>query len=146
MNIDDKIQLKNKFNELIFQQLIDRRQSIIQEIEALTQKQAELDHEIMCGLLDSGEKQAFGSEGLGVALFSTTRYSFGKMADAYLSDKGILEHFRPEPKITKTKLDELLKEGVIDYNDLAEIDKWKTTEQSPYSLKKVVDKKKAVIA
>lgn len=122
-------------------ELIDTRYEKIQAKEAIEREIAELDGEILTLLLQAGEKQAFGSQGIGYSITSTTRYDFGAAAITYLESKGLIDHFIPAPKITKTKIDALIKDGDLSYADMAEIEKWMTVEQSPYALRKVVDKK-----
>lgn len=121
-------------------ELIDRRYELEREKEALEREIADLTHDIAARLLQAGEKQAFGSQGIGYALTSTTRYDFGKAAYRYLEDKGLLGHFVAPPKITKGKLDALLKEEVLSYADMAAMEPFITVEQSPYSLRKIAEK------
>lgn len=122
------------------QTLIDKRVALLEQIDELKRQDDDLSHEIACKLLHAGEKQAFGSSGLGFALFSTTRYEFRPQIYRYMEQKGLIEHFVPPPKITKTKLDNLLKEGVLTYEDMAAIKDWILPDESPYSLKKVAAK------
>ena len=126
--------------EITIQDLVDRRYALLQQIDELKRQDDDLVHEIACKLLEAGEKQAYGSNGIGYALTSTTKYDFGKAAYRYLEEKGLIAHFTPAPKITKTKLDSLIKEGDLTYGDMAEIEKYMTIEQSPYSLRKVAAK------
>jgi hypothetical protein len=126
--------------EMTITELIDKRYAKLQEQEAIGREIAELDGEILTLLLEAGEKQAFGSQGIGYSITSTTRYDFGAAAYTYLDSKGLLGHFIPAPKITKTKIDALIKDGELSYGDMAEIEKWMTVEQSPYALRKVVSK------
>lgn len=121
-------------------ELIDARYGKVQLKEAIEREIAELDHEILTLLLTAGQKQAYGSEGIGYSITSTTRYDFGAGALTYLESKGLLGHFVPAPKITKTKIDALIKDGDLSYADMAELEKWMTVEQSPYALRKVVSK------
>jgi hypothetical protein len=122
-------------------ELINQKNELNEKITAMQNKEAEISGEITELMLQYDIKEAYGESGLGYRVQAgPTRYEFGKMAYAYLGDKELLGHFQPDPKITKTKLDALLKEGTITYSDMAEIDKFMTTDQSPYTLRKVVDK------
>lgn len=120
--------------------LIDKHYQLVCDKEALEREIKDVAHEITCKLLESGQQQSYGNQGIGYALTSTTRYDFGKAAYRYLEDKGLLSHFVPEPKITKAKLEALQKEGVLTYADLAAIETYTVVEQSPYALRKVVQK------
>jgi hypothetical protein len=130
---------------MTIQELIDLKNANLAAIEDLKKIDEEYTHNIAAMLLEAGEKQAYGSDGLGFQLFTTTRYEFGKAAYIFMEQKGLLDRFIGEPKITKTKIDALMKDGELTYADMAEIEKWMDIQQSPYSLKKVVDKK-AVVA
>ncbi len=126
-------------------ELIDQRQRLLAEIDEREQALKVLDHDIMFNLLESGEKQAFGTDKTGVALTSTTRYEYSQPVYRYLDSKGLLPNFAVEPKVTKGKLDALLKEGVLSYADMAEIEKHTIVEQSPYALRRVVPKEARII-
>lgn len=126
-------------------ELIDQRQKLLAEIDEREQALKALDHDIMSKLLESGEKQAFGTDKTGVGLTCKTDYKYGKQVYSYLKDRGLAEHFTPEPKVTKGKLDALLKDGLLNYKDMAVIEKWTTVEQSPYALRRVVPKEARVI-
>ncbi len=71
-------------------ELIDQRQRLLAEIDEREQALKVLDHDIMFNLLESGEKQAFGTDKTGVALTSTTRYEYGQYVYRYLDSKGRL--------------------------------------------------------
>ena len=124
-------------SDMTTQEKIDYKQALTAQMEALQGLIADVDHAIMTDLLQSGEKRAFGSEGLGYALYSVTRYDFGKEAYRYLEEKGLLDRFVAEPKITRGKLDTLLKEGALTPVDMAALAPHTHVEQSPYSLRKV---------
>ena len=126
-------------------ELIDKRYALLQSIEELQRQDAELSSEIMHRLLEAGAKQAFGEQGIGYAITSTTRYEFGKAAYRYLEDKGLTHHFVAPPKITKSKIEALIKEGELTYSDMAAIEKNIVIDQSPYSLRKIAEKTKAVV-
>lgn len=130
--------------KLTVEELIDRKQELQEQIDKLATVMDDLDHQIKCGLLESGRKDAYGSNGIGFRLTSRTSYEYKQPAYDYLRDKGLLEVFLAAPKITKGKLEALQKEGQLTYADLAEIEKWTLVDQSPYTLARVVPKEARV--
>lgn len=117
-------------------QLLDQRYELERQIEALSKQKDELTNDIVGMMLSEDIKEAEASNGLRFTTFASTRYDYKKPVYDYLDQIGLLSHFVPEPKVTKTKLDKLLKSGDISYQDMAKIEQWTVVEQSPYSLKK----------
>lgn len=126
-------------------QLIDQRHQMDAALETLQAAVAELDHQIMTLLLQDGLKSAVGSNGTGYSLHSTTRYEFRAEAYRAIEDKGLLDYFRGKPKITKSALESLQKEGVIDPADFADIWAHAVVDQSPYALKRYVPKEARIL-
>ncbi len=121
--------------------LIDRRYEVEREIVKLKKEQDELNNAIAAILLEHNLKDLEGSGGVGYSLMTTTKYDFNIGAYKIIEDLNLTEHFVAKPKITKSKLDALVKDEIISRVDAAPIyDTWMTVEQSPYTLRKKVYK------
>lgn len=102
-------------------------------------------HEIMSLLLQTGETQAFGSDGTGLSLTSRTSYQYDGNVFNYLEGRGLLKHFERKPSITRDGLEKLKKSGELTERDMKFIEEHTIEEQSPYSLRRVVPKEAMVI-
>lgn len=121
--------------------LCNARFALLEEIKAMQDKLADVDHQILVEMQQSGIKEVYSDSGLGVQWANgSTKYDFGKAAYAYLRNKGLLEAFRPEPKLTKGALEAAVKDGVLSEADYGEVWKHCTVEQGAYTLRKVVAK------
>lgn len=117
-------------------ELLDQRYDLEQLIAGYEKQLAELTNDIVCMMADSGLKEAQGSNGISYTVSTTTRYEYRQQAYDYLNEKGLLGYFLGKPRITQEKLKDLIKDERLSYADMAEIERYITSEQSPYFLRK----------
>ena len=106
------------------------------QIRGLEAKKAELNDELVAAMVTNETDVAYADSGLGWKLGTRNSYDYKRPAYDYLEQKGLLGEFIAAPKVTKTKLDALLKSDKLTYADLAEIEKH-TIVTSEYQLRKV---------
>lgn len=123
------------------EQLADEVYNLSRQIESDTETLKVKKQELTMAIIEAGQDQAVSSSGIGFKLSKTPgRYEYKRPVLDYLEDKGLLEHFTPAPKVTKTKLDELLKAGALDYSDLAQIEQWTIVTDGEVSVRQFVAK------
>lgn len=96
----------------------------------------------MCLELDV--KSATSTMGKSYQVSVTRKYDYKAPCYSYLGDKGLLSYFTAEPKVTKTKLEAALKEGLLSHADMAAIEPFIITTEE-YTLRGVVTKEAALV-
>ena len=99
-------------------EMIDRRQQLVDLRNQIDGVLAELGGEIQIALMEQGMKTALGSNGCGIKLNAgRAAYEFEEAVYTHFKSRGLLHHFQSEPKVTKSKVETLLKQGVITQED-----------------------------
>jgi hypothetical protein len=122
--------------------LIDEIYILERAIENNTLYLKKRKQDLVCAMAENGIDKGYGSHGIGYQLSKApARYEYKPAAIEYLDLKDCLQFFIDNtPKITRTKLKELLDEGRLTYADIAEIEKHTISTEGEVIVRKIVDK------
>jgi hypothetical protein len=115
-----------------------------QEIDAMTRLRDERRQELAIRMIQEGKEAAYGVDGIGYTPYAPRKYVFSKAAHIEASEMGLLHLFQKEPEITKTKLDELVKNDTISPTEYGSMISLMQIEEGSYTTKKVVNKEMVV--